>query len=85
MTRDIEAPSDACEVCLEVIDPAALTREGRGDTQDNLCAVKEGGIREGNIAKASSRVELLQYLGRGVGVRAVKAFRAGEIMAEYVG
>jgi SET domain len=77
--------SDACEVCLEVTDHATLTREDCGHTLDNLCAVKEGGIRNGNIAKASSRVELLQYPGRGIGVRALKAFRAGEIMAEYVG
>jgi hypothetical protein len=69
--------SDACEVCPEVIRPATLTREDRGHALDDLCAVKEGGIRKGDIVKASLRIELLQSPGRGVGVRALKAFRAG--------
>jgi hypothetical protein len=74
-----------CELCPEAIDPTTLTRGGRGHALDNLCTVKEGGIRKGNIVKASPRVEPLQCPRRDVGVRGLKAFRAGEIMTEYVG
>jgi hypothetical protein len=72
--------SDPCELCPEDINDRKLAVEYCNHTLAELCR-----INHSKIAKASSRVELLQYPGKGIGVRALKAFRKDEILAEYVG
>lgn len=72
--------SDPCEVCPANINDGKLVLKYCDHTLADLC--RRNGSK---IAKVSSRVELLHYAGKGVGVRALKAFRKNEIMAEYVG
>jgi SET domain len=73
----ISAP---CEVCPNDVNNGRLAGEYCDHTLAELCKSNHS-----KIAKASSRVELLQYPKKGVGVRSLKAFRENEILAEYVG
>jgi hypothetical protein len=72
--------SAPCEVCQKEVSNETLAVDDCNHAWTQLCK-----FNHSKIAKASSRVELLKYPKKGVGVRALKAFRQNEILAEYVG
>ena len=72
--------SAPCEVCLDDSGKETVAPQRCDHTLAQMCR-----LHHSKTEKSSSRVELLQYPGKGVGVRALKAFRDREILAEYVG
>ena len=72
--------SAPCEVCPDDSGKGATAPQRCDHTLAQLCR-----LHHSKIEKSASRVELLQYPGKGVGVRALKAFRDREILAEYIG